>query len=159
LIQIHTFTDSYISLSTPGTQLSGQTRRVGKLKAGEKERADATVELVEELELSDMSEDVSAAKVLTQKCGRGGVWPIHYELSCLQSLMTAATPAALVAIQLSYTEQLQARKVLKICPRDFEVMGVTNLKRIRPEAESWSALEAGSRNCNCQMQEDPRCVH
>ena len=148
LIQIHTLTDSYILISTLETQPSGQTRRVGKLKAGEKERADATVELVEEL--SDMSEDVSAAKVLTQKCGRGSVWPIHYELSCLQSLMTAATPAALVAIQLSYTEQLQARKVLKICPRDFEVMGVSNLKRIRPEAESWSMLEAGIAVARCK---------
>ena len=84
------------------------------------------------------------------KCGRGSVWPIHYELSCLQSLMTAATPAALVKIQLSYTEQLQARKVLRICPKDFEVMGVSNLQRIRPQAESWSMLEAGIAMARCK---------
>jgi hypothetical protein len=79
LIQIHTFTDLYIVLSALETQPSGQTRRAGEMKAGEKERADATAELVEEL--SDMSEDVSAAMVLTQKCGRGSVWPIT--MSCL----------------------------------------------------------------------------
>jgi hypothetical protein len=128
-------------------RVEGQTRHVAKLTKLFNERLEGAKDFALELmdDVQEQEEKLGAMVVTNGACGRGRVYDLHYELATIQQLMTAATPAAVVKIQRIDLAQLNERGSLRLPPGSHEplVMGEDEMRKLRPDAESWCVLEAG----------------
>jgi hypothetical protein len=134
--------------------VAAQTRRIGQMNARFSERLEGAGEFACELmdDVLEQEEVAEAMEVTLGACGTGSVYDLNYELATIQQLMTAATPAAVVKIQQIDLVQLSDRGSLKLPPGSQAglVMGEDEMRKLRPDAESWGVLEAGIAIGRCQ---------